>query len=187
MTDNRDGLLGRLFGRGSDADAETDPETEIQPSLPDAGGGVDEFHEVVEHAAGAGVDPGRIDELRMEMILEEGQHDEPQEARDADDEDGQAGLERADGAGQIGEEEVSLPILNPEDIERMIGEDTRPSTEPGRRYSGLHPPGNDGLAVYREICMGRKASWRWRSRCSTPLRPSVWLCWTSRARRLCRS
>ena len=55
MTDNRDGLLGRLFGRSPDADAETDPETEIQPSLPDAGGGVDEFHEVVEHAVGAGV------------------------------------------------------------------------------------------------------------------------------------
>ena len=51
---------------------------------------MDEFHEVVEVAAGARDDPGRIDELRMEMILEEGQHDEPQEARDADDEDGQA-------------------------------------------------------------------------------------------------
>ena len=65
MTDNRDGLLGRLFGRGSDADAETDPATEVQPSLPDAGGGVDEFHEVVEVAAGARDDPGRIDELRI--------------------------------------------------------------------------------------------------------------------------
>ena len=65
MTDNRDGLLGRLFGRGSDADAETDPATEVQPSLPDAGGGVDEFHEVVEVAAGARDHPGRIDELRI--------------------------------------------------------------------------------------------------------------------------
>ena len=137
MTDNRDGLLGRLFGRSPDADAETDPETEIQPSLPDAGGGVDEFHEVVEHAAGAGVDPGRIDELRMEMILEEGQHDEPQEARDADDEDGQAGLERADGAGQSGEHPFHTAGKQPWQ--------RKAQTRLRRLLPKTHPSGNSGM------------------------------------------
>ena len=77
---------------------------------------MDEFHEVVEVAAGARDDPGRIDELRMEMILEEGQHDEPQEARDADDEDGQ---EQRDAGEHLAEHPASHGVRQPA-VERAL-------------------------------------------------------------------
>ena len=148
---SKDGIFGRLFGRSADVEAETSPESDLQPALPDAEDGAEELHEVVEDTAGevddeVGLDPNQIDQLRMEMILEES-HQE-----------GQPGVEHADGEHHFGDAVVDDEQLGVEhaDGEHHIGDAFVDNGQPDVEHAdGEHHFGEEELSLpfptYEEI------------------------------------